>query len=167
MSDHLPGPCALGGGEAEALEAVIEPAGEALSPVMRRHHFWMFWIAVAAIVLAFVLQVLPDQEHVAVRGLGRLVLPGTCLSKDLFHHDCPGCGLTRSVIYFAHMDWSDSWKLHRLGWLMAILIVSQLPYRALCMYRGRAILGRRIPKVLGYIVIALLIGNWLVSFAHR
>jgi hypothetical protein len=65
------------------------------------------------------------------------------------------------------MDWSDSWKLHRLGWLMALLIVSQLPYRALCMYRGRAILGRRVPKVLGYIVIALLIGNWLVSFAHR
>ena len=126
----------------------------------------MFWIAVAAIVLAFALKVLPDQEHVALRGIPWAVLPGTCLSQDLFHHDCPGCGLTRSVIYFARLDWNSSWRLHHLGWLMALLIVAQLPYRALCLRYDRAILGRLIPKVVGYVVIALLFGNWLVSFVR-
>jgi hypothetical protein len=145
--------------------AEIAPAG--LSPTMRRHHRSMFWIAVAAIVLAFALKVLPDQEHVAVRGIPGAVLPGTCLSQDIFHHDCPGCGLTRSVIYLARLDWRASWRLHHLGWLMALLIVAQLPYRALCLRYDRPILGNVIPKVIGYVVIALLFGNWLVSFARR
>jgi hypothetical protein len=48
-----------------------------------------------------------------------------------------------------------------MGWLLALAVVLQIPYRLIAL-RGpnRLPLGRRIPEICGYVLIAALIGNW-------
>jgi hypothetical protein len=121
------------------------------------------WIAVATTLLAFSLDVSADRERVFLRGFPRMVVPGTCLSRELFHVDCPGCGLTRSIILLGRGEWRASWNLHHLGWLMALAIVGQIPYRILCLRRCRPVLGTLVPRVCALVLIFLLIANWLVG----
>src|SRR5205807_2633311 len=83
-----------------------------------RRHREMLLLATLVVCLTFVLRVRPD-GRVALPGLAEYPLPETCLSQLWFGRKCPGCGLTRSFIFLAHADWPASWRLHRLGWLLA------------------------------------------------
>jgi hypothetical protein len=130
-------------------------------PVQR--HRQVLAIACAVGVLAFALEVLPD-DRVAVRGLPRLPLPQTCASRSVLGLKCPGCGLTRSIIHLAQGDWRASWRDHRLGALMALVIALQIPYRLLALHQtSRPVIARRWRTVLSYVLVALLVGNWLVD----
>src|SRR5204862_4774402 len=62
-----------------------------------------------------------------------------------------------------HGDFAASWRLHRLGWLMAVALLLQCPYRLICLSRGRSIFGTHFPVVIGYLILGLLVGNWLVD----
>lgn len=136
---------------------------QGLGRTWRRHHRDMLIICALAVVLAFVLEVRPDREHVGLRGTDNCNLPGSCLSREWFHFDCPGCGLTRSIVLLAGGHFAESWHMHRVGWVMALLIVAQLPYRALCLKRDRWLLGQRVPWVISCVMIALLFGNWFAG----
>jgi hypothetical protein len=63
------------------------------------------------------------------------VLPHTCASRILFNADCAGCGLTRSFIHLAAFRPMESWRVHRAGWLIALLVIGQVPYRFLQLRR--------------------------------
>jgi hypothetical protein len=130
-----------------------------------RRHREMLAMACAVGILAFALQELPD-GRVSFRGLTRIPLPETCFSRSWLGLKCPGCGLTRSIIHLAEGDWEASWRNHRLGGLMALLIAIQIPYRLLALRRSdcRSI-GPHWQAVLAYALIALLVGNWLVELA--
>jgi hypothetical protein len=120
----------------------------------------MLWLSVVVVVFSFLLDVPSDQ---AVE-LGGVPLPGTCMSRTLFGCKCPGCGLTRSLVRLAHGDWVGALRLHRLGWLMAAAVLAQFPYRLVALWRKKDYpLGRTFPKLFGYALIALLIGNWLLE----
>jgi hypothetical protein len=113
------------------------------------------------VVLSFVLQVPADGQTVYC-GTPRFQLPPTCLSHAWFGVECPGCGLSRSFIRLAHGDWQGAWRMHRLGWLLALSVLVQFPYRICILARNHAApLGKLIPRYFGYLVFALLIGNWL------
>ena len=113
----------------------------------------------------FALQERPD-GRVSVRGLTLIPLPQTCFSRSWLGLKCPGCGLTRSIIHLAEGDWDASWRNHRLGSLMALVIVLQVPYRLLALRRlDSPLIGRGWQGVLAYALIALLLGNWLVELA--
>jgi hypothetical protein len=128
-----------------------------------RRHRQVLAIACAVWVLAFALQELPD-GRVSFRGLSQIPLPQTCASRAWFGRRCPGCGLTRSIIHLAEGDWGASWQDHRLGGLMAVVIAFQIPYRVLSLRRpDRLLIGPRWQALLGYALIALLMGNWLVD----
>jgi hypothetical protein len=130
-----------------------------------RRHRDMLAIACAAGLLAFVLQELPD-GRVSFRGLTRIPLPQTCFSRSWFGLKCPGCGLTRSIIHLAEGDWEASWRSHRLGILMALVIAFQIPYRLLALRRlDCPLIGAHWQAVLAYALIALLLANWLVELA--
>ena len=94
-------------------------------------------------VLSFALQVRPD-ERVHVGGLSGLPLPPSCASYELFRVRCPGCGLT-SFIRLAHGDLAASWRYHRIGWVLALAVVVQIPYRLLALRHAgtRISLARR------------------------
>ncbi|MGA2501766.1 MAG: DUF2752 domain-containing protein [Tepidisphaeraceae bacterium] len=129
----------------------------------RRYHRVMLLVSCGVIAASLVFEVRPDQR-VILPWIPGLPLPASCLSKTLFHVDCPGCGLTRSFIHLAHGRFAQSIALHRLGWLLALAVLLQVPYRAFAMFGPRAEpLGRRFPQWLGMALIALLIANWAVN----
>ena len=132
-----------------------------MQPVSRRRHKEMLCVAALILVLAFVLQV-KGEEKVIMPGLPAYPLPETCVARQLWGIRCPGCGLTRSFIFLAHGDWSASFRMHRLGWLLAAAVIIQLPYRALAL-RGRPTLPLWLGRLFGLTLIVLLIGNWLLE----
>jgi len=129
---------------------------------LRERHRFMLGLAVFVVAGAFLLQF--------NRG-GTLRLPGTrtalptmCGSRLLFGMDCPGCGLTRSFVALAGGDLGESLRYHRLGWLLALAVVGQIPYR---LYKLRELRERVVvrswPVWFGYSLIAALILNWLLK----
>ena len=93
-----------------------------------RHHVVLLLVGLAVPLLALSMKV-PDGERVCFRSLPDYPLPTLCFSRRLLGVDCPGCGLTRSVIYLMHGRWAESLEIHRLGWFVFLIIVSQVPYR--------------------------------------
>ncbi|NQT40979.1 MAG: DUF2752 domain-containing protein [Planctomycetes bacterium] len=133
------------------------------SPVRFRRHRSMLLVAAGVVLLSLVMQV-GGEERVSFQGLGKYPLPPLCMSRSLFGVRCPGCGLTRSLICFFHGQWQASWELHRLGWLMAVAIVAQFPYRIAGLWRRIDYpLGQRFPKLFGTALIFLLVTVWLVE----
>jgi uncharacterized protein DUF2752 len=94
----------------------------------RQHHRFYLWFAAVVVGLAFSLTVRDDQR-VALRPLPYIALPESCPSKIYFGIDCPGCGLTRSFIHLAAGNLAASFSTHRVGWLMALAVLCQFPYR--------------------------------------
>lgn len=130
----------------------------------RSHHRTMLWASVAMLLLALVLHE-TDEGRVAVRGLPSLPLPHTCMSRQLFGVECPGCGLTRSVIHLAEGDLKSSWQRHRLGWLLGFAIAVQIPYRLAGIYlHTPSPLGRLTPRIFSAALILALMVNWLLRF---
>lgn len=131
----------------------------------RRRQWEMLVIAIAVIGLSLALDA-PSGDRVALGVLPQWPLPPMCASRSLFGVECPGCGLTRSFVHLAHGRWSDSFRCHRVGWFLAVAVLLQLPYRGAAIYLGRLPLGRRLPTAFGTLLIALLLGNWLLGLLH-
>jgi hypothetical protein len=93
-----------------------------------------------------------------------LVVPPLCASRTWFGVPCPGCGLTRSFIHLAHGRWQASWQAHRLGWLLALLVLLQIPYR---LYRLRwpqgHLLSASTSTKICFGLFGLLVVNWVVG----
>lgn len=121
-------------------------------------HWFFLALAVFIGVMALLLDVRDDR--VAVAGLPDYPLPHLCMSRSLFGLSCPGCGLTRSFIHLAHGDWQAAWRVHRLGWLVAAVVLFQLPYRAWLLAGRRSGLPTRFVQCYAAVVVALLLINW-------
>ncbi len=90
-------------------------------------------------------------------------LPGFCMMRNVLHVDCPACGLTRSFITLADGQFARSFTFHRLGPLLFIYVLLQIPLRAYVVLTGRAALtelqSRRSLPLIWAFLIALLV-NW-------
>lgn len=62
-------------------------------------------------------------------------LPGICVWKNCFQLECPGCGLTRCFVAIAHGNWSDAWQFNPAGFLIFAVVLYQIPFRSLQLYR--------------------------------
>ncbi len=132
------------------------------SVIRSRHRLVLF--GVGAVLLASLSLKVVDGDRVAVRGLEAYPLPHTCASRMLFQSGCPGCGLTRSFVHLATGHWQNSLAVHRLGWLLALAALLQIPYRTAGLLRSNPLpLGKRIPAVFGYSLLMLLFANWVYS----
>jgi len=130
---------------------------------LRDRHWTMLVLSILIIAASFLLQV-RDSQTVGPIGLPQFSLPALCGSRVLFGVDCPGCGLTRSFIALAAGNVADSIRFHRVGWVLALAVVLQIPYRLLCLWELRTKIPTRTwPTWFGNILIALLIGNWLLK----
>jgi Protein of unknown function (DUF2752) len=124
-------------------------------------HREMLIVTTLILLGAFGLKVRADQR-VAPRGFPGLPLPETCHTRAWFGVKCPGCGLTRSFIYLAEGDWKTSLATHRIGWLMALAVLLQFPYRLLCLrWDGPRGLTLQAARWFGCFLIVALVGNWL------
>lgn len=116
-----------------------------------------------ALMLPFGLVEVPG-GRVAVRGLSDHPLPTTCAARTLLGIRCPGCGLTRSFIRLAEGDWRGSWRSHRLGVPLTMLVIGQIPYRLLAIRRsGPPPIQARWGSAMVVALAALLILNWLAD----
>jgi Protein of unknown function (DUF2752) len=132
-----------------------------------RRHREMLWVAAVVVVLAAILEVLPS-GRVALSFFPEYPLPESCLSKSWMGVECPGCGLTRSFVHLAHGRLGDSLAVHRVGWVLALSLLGQFPYRwlALKTQSGQPF-GKKFPHYFANFLIALLIGNWLFNMLAK
>lgn len=86
---------------------------------------WML-ASLAVILLALVLDV--RNQHVILPVWGA-ALPESCWFKRLTGMECPGCGLTRSVVSLVHGNFLDAWHFNPGGYLFFALVAAQMPYR--------------------------------------
>ncbi len=133
--------------------------------VCAQRHWTMLCVATVVVIASLLLR-FRDGDHLAPFGLSSLTLPPLCGSQAIFGVECPGCGLTRSFVALARGDLTGSFRYHHLGWLMALAVLVQFPYRACGLWELRSkIVERRWPNWFGTALIALLIGNWLGKLA--
>lgn len=92
------------------------------------HHRNMLLASSAILLLAISLRTRADQR-VEFAWLPNWPMPETCASRGMFNVECPGCGLTRSFIALAAGDLADAWRMNRAGWLLAVAVLCQFPYR--------------------------------------
>jgi hypothetical protein len=84
--------------------------------------------------------------------------------RSLFGASCPGCGLTRSFILLAQGDFAASFRMHHLGWLLALMVLLQFPYRlASLWWKDRHLLNQRVARLISHALIVLLLANWCVG----
>lgn len=146
-----------------SLLSIPAPAWDPVDARRRRHREMLFFAAV--LVLGGLSLDVRSDQRVIVRGLSSMPFPPSCLSKELLGIPCPGCGLTRSVVYLAHGQWRESLAMHRLGWLMALGALLQFPYRILALRREDAeFLSPRTRNVIAKSFVTLLMLNWIVGF---
>jgi hypothetical protein len=123
----------------------------------------MLAIAGLVVVAALLLEVERGTE-VALAWVPQVVVPPLCMSREWFGVRCPGCGLTRSFIHLAHGRWESSWEAHRLGWLLAAVLLVQIPYRIYLLCQPQCkLFSPRFSIRFRQGLIALLIGNWLLE----
>src|SRR5262245_15057294 len=97
-------------------------------PTTWRQQLIFLLIAVAIVVAAFLLEV-KEEGRVGLRNTSGALLPPLCVTNTYLGVKCPGCGLTRSFVFLANGDVWSSLRAHRLGWIMAGLVLAQVPYR--------------------------------------
>ncbi len=79
----------------------------------------------AVVVLSVVLE--PAAE--AVRLFGWEV-PPLCVFKATLGIECWGCGLTRAFTHMGHADPAAAFARHRMGPVLYLVVVAQIPLRA-------------------------------------
>lgn len=127
---------------------------------LREHHWTMLLLSMAVIVCALLLRP-QSSDRLAFIGWPDAPLPELCVSRSLFGIECPGCGLTRSFCALARGDLAGSLGFHRVGWLLALAVVLQMPYRIYELIRpGSGVWRRTWSCWFGYSLIAALVINW-------
>jgi hypothetical protein len=122
----------------------------------------MLGLSLFVVAASFLFQLQGD-GRVAIAAT-QLRLPPLCGSRALLGVDCPGCGLTRSFVALAHGDVTRSLQFHRLGWLVALCVLAQIPYRAFLLAEMRVRhVQREWPLWLACGLAAALILNWLLQ----
>jgi hypothetical protein len=98
-------------------------------------HWAMLTLCSMVIVASLVLRV-DGSTQVMLPGTD-IALPGLCWFRRLLNINCPGCGLTRSFISVAHGRLSDAWYYNPVGPMLFAVVVSQLPYHGVQLWRQR------------------------------
>ena len=151
----------------ETLDEVARARDERRWKSLVSRHWSMLRLCAFIVVMACLLEVRPDQR-VQFRFGPEWALPESCGSKILWGIECPGCGLTRGFVWLARGQASTAWGLNRMSWFMAGAVLAQFPYRAWALAdlrdrRQRGLPTRRWPAWCGGVLIAGLIGSWVLK----
>lgn len=95
----------------------------------RLPHLMILVAAVAVPCLGLLLSISSTTNEVVWQQGADLTLPTLCVSR-YFGFECATCGVTRSIIALMHGDLAQSLAFHPFGWLIFMMIVVQIPYRA-------------------------------------
>jgi hypothetical protein len=119
---------------------------------------------VAVLAAAFALS-FHDTNSLQLPGTS-VALPSTCPSRLAVGIECPGCGLTRSFVALANGDFRQSLCYNRIGWIAALVVVAQIPYRVFALWEfRRGVIYRPWLMWFGYVLVAMLVINWLLKLS--
>jgi hypothetical protein len=146
----------------------VEPASPRVDPRLRNlsYHRILLGLSSAVLAASFLLQ-LPSDSPVELPIVG-VRLPSLCVWRNSLGVDCPGCGLTRSFICLAHGRPAEAWYFNPAGLLFFAVIVVQIPYRGLQLWRlarGREEWTHRMLNWTIWIVAAAIFAQWLIRAA--
>lgn len=98
----------------------------------RNYQIFLIFVFASIAVGAILSNATPDQLKVA--GIG---IPPLCPFRVLTGLDCPVCGISRSLVFAFHGQWRASYLMHMWGIPLALLVVTQIPYRLYLFFGGR------------------------------
>jgi hypothetical protein len=124
----------------------------------------------AILVLSCVFR-LDEDGCIVVGGPDAEPLPETCIFKLSTGRDCPSCGMVRSFTAMSHLDVPAAWGFNRVGPLVYLFVLAQVPYRLLRIgwpafrrrtdrWDGRVALGTLM------VLLVVLILNWILKLAR-
>ena len=126
----------------------------------------MQWLVLAGsltiLALAFLLRVEGERE-VVVPMLNQS-LPPICTFQRLFQMDCPGCGMTRSFISLAKGDMICAWHHNPTAFLLFPIVVAQIPYRIVQLWRfscGLPFWDSSHLVWICWLLLPILVGQWM------
>jgi hypothetical protein len=97
-------------------------------------------------------------------------LPAMCATKVLFHLDCAGCGITRSLVSIGHGDWRAGQAFHPAGlavygflWAQVLLQISALRR----LKRGESVPRSRFLTWYFYLLLAMFFATGVSRFWPR
>lgn len=103
---------------------------DSFEAAQRRAWHLHWFLLIAASIVVFLAAVLNVHQATQVRiPWLQLPLPELCYFKVGTGIDCPGCGLTRSFISFAHGQLLLAWHYNPAGALFFPVVAFQIPYR--------------------------------------
>ena len=97
------------------------------------HHLVLLILSVVVVGMSLLLGV--QGERRVVIPYVNVSLPALCTWQRLMDRPCPGCGLTRCFISMAHGDVAGAWHFHPLGVFLFGLLLVQVPYRGVQLWR--------------------------------
>ena len=128
-----------------------------------RQQWLFFWLAVTVLFASLLLHVGPTGE--VQTPVFRVPLPDSCTFRRLSGYDCPGCGLTRSFVSFAHGDWRGALQYNPAGPLWFGVMLAQIPYRGWQIRRlhgGKPAIAWRPANWLVWIALGFLFVQWII-----
>ncbi len=145
--------------------ALDEPTYDPAEPHSETAFHWILLTVSSVVVLLAVLLQVRGEEQVVLPGVG-IPLPGTCTFKQFVGADCPGCGLTRCFVSMGHGQLERAWHFNPVGIVFFTIVASQIPFRAVQLWRTR----RGVEEIrLGWwgystmlLVLAALLVQWVV-----
>jgi len=84
--------------------------------------------------------------------------------------DCPGCGLTRSIVALVHGQLALGFRCHHLGPAVFVLLLAQVPYRLYYLRTRRAGPSRRTQRLLctvGAVLAAAILLDWAIRLPSQ
>lgn len=131
------------------------------------HQRYQLSVAVFIVLASLVLTPAPSPDgKVSLLGWD---VPSLCPHQLLFHATCPGCGLIRSFTALAHGQFAAAMAFHRVGALLFLAVLMQIPLRLSLLRRGPSALSPIIAFLLhwsGPFLISSIILSWIGKQFH-
>lgn len=121
---------------------------------------WLLGVT-TILVLAAILQPTTTTDQQRLTLAGQWVLPELCFFKRMSQRDCPGCGLTRSIVLAVHGNAVAAWQMHPVGPLLLGYLFVSVPLRLRQMLQ--AVRGASVRSLWRYELAVLLT---LAAFAY-
>ncbi len=135
--------------------ATCRTAFAILKPMRRQ-----FWIIAGLIMALVVARLLPLPQNGTIGGL-----PSVCIFKNITGLPCPGCGLTRSVVYSAHGQWQQAITYHPFGPLFLAGVVLALVPAVISLRRPLNLYQTRAASILLTIAATAILILWVVRLS--
>lgn len=130
-----------------------------------------FYLLFSVLILFFSIVLSPPSEENECVQLFGYNMPIICLHKTLNGYNCPGCGLTRSFVCFAHGQFKESFNFHRIGIVIYLFFAFQIVYRLYIIKFHSKGINKNIVYFNSYFSVVCIIAlflNWIYNiFSHQ